>query len=232
MNDNTTATPSRTHRWMLVRQIRARPRLMISLLVGVMVYFLLPAALAERTITRLIIGWNAGAWLYLALAMRMMFKLGHQNIHWRARLQDEGKFVVLLLVIAAVLVSLGAIFAQLAVAKDMAGNERYAHIALAVLTIVSSWSFTHVMFAQHYAHDYYVALANHQPPGLDFPGETTPDYGDFLYFSCIIGTSGQTADIGFSSRSMRRIGLVHSVLAFFFNTTLVALTINIASSFV
>ncbi len=227
-----TNTPHRTHRWMIIRQIRARPRLFTSLLVGIAVTLFLPAALAERTITRMIIGWNAGAWLYLTLAMRMMFKPGQQNIHWRARLQDEGKFVVLLLVITAVLVSLGAIFAQLAVAKNMEGHERYAHIALAVLTIISSWLFTHVMFAQHYAHDYYVALAAHQPPGLDFPGETTPDYGDFLYFSCIIGTSGQTADIGFSSRSMRRVGLIHSVLAFFFNTTLVALTINIASSFV
>ena len=52
---------------------------------------------------------------------------------------------------------------------------------------------------------------------------------DFLYFSCIIGTSGQTADVGLSSREMRRIGLIHSVLSFFFNTTVLALTVNIAS---
>jgi uncharacterized membrane protein len=56
-----------------------------------------------------------------------------------------------------------------------------------------------------------------------------PDYGDFLYFACVIGTSGQTADVSFTSRAMRRIGTVHCVLAFFFNTTVVALTINIAS---
>jgi uncharacterized membrane protein len=67
------------------------------------------------------------------------------------------------------------------------------------------------------------------PGGLDFPGTHSPDYADFLYFSCIIGTSGQTADISFCSRSMRRTGLVHCVLAYFFNTTLLALTINIAS---
>jgi hypothetical protein len=51
-----------------------------------------------------------------------------------------------------------------------------------------------------------------------------------VYFACVIGTSGQTADVSFTSRSMRRTGLLHCVLAFFFNTTLVALTINIASS--
>lgn len=85
------------------------------------------------------------------------------------------------------------------------------------------------MFALHYAHDDYVALIRRQPPGLAFPGEDNPDYGDFLYFACVIGTAAQTADVPFTSRTMRRTGLVHGVLAFFFNATLLALTINIAS---
>jgi uncharacterized membrane protein len=124
---------------------------------------------------------------------------------------------------------LGAIVAELAVAKDTHGTLRYAHIALAALTILSSWAFTQVMFALHYAHDYYAAELRGNVGGLLFPGGHAPDYGDFLYFSCVIGTSGQTADVSFTSRTMRRTGLVHCVLAFFFNTTLIALTINIAS---
>ena len=119
--------------------------------------------------------------------------------------------------------------AELATAQDMAGAERSAHIGLAVLTIVSSWAFTQVMFALHYAHDYYSAVARGRAGGLAFPHENAPDYADFLYFAFIIGTSAQTADVSFTSRAMRRTGLVHCVLAFFFNTTLLALTINIAS---
>jgi len=119
--------------------------------------------------------------------------------------------------------------AELAVVKDMHGIQRSAHIGLAVLTLASSWCFIHVMFALHYAHDYYVAQLQGKPAGLEFPGEQLPDYGDFLYFACIIGTSGQTADVSFSTRQMRRTGLAHCVLAFVFNTTLLALTINIAS---
>ncbi len=217
------------HRFLLIRQIRARPRLFIASLVGLSVIVFLPPTLAQQPVTRLIVGWNAGAWRYLLLALRMMFWSTQQNIHRRARLQDEGKIVVLLLVIFAVVVSLGAIVAELAVVKEMHGTIRYAHITLAALTILSSWAFTHIMFAQHYAHDYYVASSRKEPVGLEFPGETTPDYGDFLYFSCVIGTSGQTADVSFTSKGMRRIGLVHCVLAFFFNTTVLALTINIAS---
>ena len=137
--------------------------------------------------------------------------------------------MVLTLVVIAALMSIGAIVAELAVVKDMHGALRYAHIALAVLTILSSWAFTQLMFALHYAHDYYGAELRGNSGGLEFPGGHAPDYGDFLYFACVIGTSGQTADVSFTCRGMRRTGTVHCVLAFFFNTTLIALTINIAS---
>ncbi len=137
--------------------------------------------------------------------------------------------MVLALVVLAAVICVGAIVAELGVVKNLQGVLRYGHIALAVLTIVSSWAFTQLMFALHYAHDYYAAEVNGRHGGLDFPGGHAPDYGDFLYFSSVIGTSGQTADVSFTSRQMRRTGLVHCVLAFFFNTTLIALTINIAS---
>jgi uncharacterized membrane protein len=88
------------------------------------------------------------------------------------------------------------------------------------------------MFALHYAHDFYAAEAKGLSGGLNFPGGHAPDYSDFLYFSCVIGTSGQTADVEISSRAQRRVCLMHCVLAFFFNTTLVALTINLASGLV
>jgi uncharacterized membrane protein len=159
----------------------------------------------------------------------MMFWSPHERMKTRALEQDEGRIVILTLVIIAAITSLGAIVAQLAVAKDLHGTLRYAHIGLAALTILSSWAFTQVMFALHYAHDYYAAEARQAPAGLAFPGGHAPDYGDFLYFACVIGTSGQTADVIFTSRTMRRTGLVHCVLAFLFNTTLLALTINIAS---
>lgn len=218
------------HRPTFMRILLSRPRLFSSILIGVLVAFLLPDSLAAHDITRVIVGWNVGAWLYLILAARMMFWTTHEKMRARAIAEDDGKYVVLGMVILAAMMSIGAIVAELAVVKDMHGMLRYAHITLAVLTILSSWAFTQVMFALHYAHDFYVAKENGGSGGLEFPNATTPDYGDFLYFACVIGTSGQTADVSFSSRRMRRTGLVHSVLAFFFNTTLVALTINIASS--
>lgn len=207
----------------------ARPRLFVCALFGVTTVLIMPSSLALHAVTRLIIGWNVGACLYLLLASRMMFWSTHERMRTRALLHDEGRVIVLALVVTAATMSLGAIVAELAVVKDMHGTLRYAHIALASLTVLSSWAFTQVMFALHYAHDYYAAEFRGNPGGLAFPGGHAPDYGDFLYFACVIGTSGQTADVSFTSRTMRRTGLVHCVLAFFFNTTLVALTINIAS---
>ncbi len=212
-----------------VRFVLARPRLCISAFVGLVFAYLLPQALAQQTITRAIIGWNVGALLYLALALRMMFWSSHERMKARALQQDEGNTAVLVLVITAALMCIGAIVAELAVVKELHGELRYAHIALAALTIVTSWSFTQVTFALHYAHDYYVTACHGEHGGLDFPGGQPPDYGDFIYFATVIGTSGQTADVSFTSKKMRRIGTIHCVLAFFFNTTLVALTINIAS---
>jgi uncharacterized membrane protein len=213
-----------------VRLVLARPRLFICFVFGLTTALFLPESVAYRTVTRAIIAWNVGACLYLLLAVRMMFWSSHERMRSRAIQQDEGHLLVLMLVVASALMCIGAIVAELAVVKELKGFSRYTHVALAALTIASSWAFTQTMFALHYAHDFYASEIRGQHGGLDFPGGHAPDYGDFLYFACVIGTSGQTADVSFSNRNMRRIGLVHCVLAFFFNTTLVALTINIASS--
>lgn len=216
-------------RFFLLRHIHLRPRLFASGLVGVAAALLLAGVPGLQTATRLVLSWNVFSCLYLTLAVHMMVQADHDQIRMRARQQDEGRRTVLALVVLSALVTLGAIIAELAVVKDMVGAERYAHIALAVLTIATSWAFTHTMFALHYAHDFYFNRAKEQPDGLEFPGTPQPDYGDFAYFAFIIGTSGQTADVSLTTSAMRRTGLLHCVLAFFFNTTLVALTINIAS---
>jgi len=195
-----------------------------------LVAYFLPATLIEEDITRAIIGWDAGICLYLLLAATMMIRSTREKIRYRAQQLDESQLVILILVIVGAVASLAAIIAELAVAKTAQGSLRYAYIGLALFTIVASWAFTHMMFALHYAHDYYIARIDSESGGLQFPNEENPTYGDFLYFSYVIGTSAQTADVSFTSKPMRRVGLLHCVLAFLFNTTILALTINIAAS--
>jgi uncharacterized membrane protein len=213
----------------VLRVLRSRPRFWGCLAAGLLTAALIPQTTVQPWVTRAIIGWNVCAVVYLLLAAKMMFWSSHERMRRRAVLQDDGKFLVLVLVVSAALMCVWAIVAELSMVKDLTGELRRSHVALAALTLVSSWAFTQVTFALHYAHDFYVSVARGQAGGLDFPGTHAPDYADFLYFAIVIGTSAQTADVSFSNRSMRRTGTLHCVLAFFFNTTLLALTINIAS---
>jgi len=212
--------------------LQPHAHLMLCAGIGLLCAWLLPFASDQPRVTRALVGWNIGTGLYLLLAARLMFWSTHEHMRSRALQHDEGRHMVLALVITSAIACLAAIVVELGVARDLTSKSRHLHILLATLTIVLTWAFTQVMFALHYAHDYYLAEILGSDGGLEFPNAQAPDYGDFLYFSCIIGTSAQTADIRLTSRSMRRTGLVHCVLAFFFNTTLLALTINMASGLI
>lgn len=214
----------------LVRQMRARPRIFIATAIATSVGMMLPTDVANQIVTRLLIAWNVGTILYVVLAAIMMIRSSDHHMRHRAQLQDDGQITILVLVVIASILSLVAIAAELAVVKDMHGILRIAHISLAGCTVLSSWAFIQVMFSLHYAHDYYAAVCNNRPAGLQFPEDNQPTYGDFFYFAAVIGTSGQTADVSFVSKPMRRIGSVHCILAYLFNTTVLALLINIGAS--
>lgn len=215
----------------LLRSLRARPRLGVSALLGAATAAALPwFGVESREVTRWLIGWNAGAICYLVLTGFMMARSTHEDMRKRAPTQDEGAAVILALVVLAALASLGAIVAELAQARHEEGVQRALHIGLAATTVLTSWAFTQVMFALHYAHEHYQSLHANVPPGLVFPDTKRPDYLDFLYVAAVIGTSAQTADVAFGSGEMRRVGLVHCVLAFFFNATLLALMVNVGAA--
>jgi len=212
------------------RAMAVRPRLLSTLAIGLAVGALLPTAWLPNALTRWLLAWNVGTVLYVALATLMMLRSTHEHMRQRAQLHDEGQRVILLLVAVAALASLGAIAGELSLARQLHGAAQGWHVALAGFTVLSAWAFIQVMFTVHYAHDYYAALE--QPPGLKFPDDERPDYGDFFYFAAVIGTAAQTADVSFVTKPMRRVGTLHCVLAFLFNTTVLALLINIGASLV
>lgn len=209
--------------------LRSRPRLWLACLLGLGLFWLQPTAWVHHLGSRFLVAWNLAALFYLALAAQMMRRSTREHMLRRAIHQEQGRWLVLALVVLASLTVLYAIASQLAVVKDLHGLQRSRHVGLAALTVLSSWLFTQTMFALQYAHDFYLARTRSLPDPLAFPGTTEPNYLDFLYFACVIGTSGQTADISFYGSALRGMGLVHCVLSFFFNTTVLALTINIAA---
>jgi uncharacterized membrane protein len=212
----------------LVRAFRARPRLLVAIILVGILMVVLPWSLAWPT--RALIAWNSGIGLYLVLAFVMMLAgEEEENMRRRAATQDEGALTVLILTALAAIACLVAIAAELAGVRDMPAAQKLQHIGLVIATVLTAWFFVHTMFTLHYAHEYY-----QDPPGsrpaLDFPGgEKSPDYLDFLYFASTIGVACATADVSITSRDIRRVALWHGVLAFFFNTTILALAINVGA---
>ncbi|WP_336152647.1 DUF1345 domain-containing protein [Acinetobacter ursingii] len=208
-----------------------RPHFFISLCIGVVIALVLTFSTTWHWSTIILLSWNISVGIYLIHAKKMMWQADHSAMQSQAQKQDESKWVIMLLVILALLMCLIAIVMQL---SSITKNTpfQYWHLGLSILTIISAWLFMHTAFALHYAHDFYMARSDGKDDGLDFPKTQDPMYPDFVYFSYIIGTSAQTADVSITSRSMRLLNIFHAMLAFGFNTTILAICINIAASFI
>jgi uncharacterized membrane protein len=206
-----------------IRVVYSRPRTFMSVLIGIIVFFLLPGSL--RLVTRLLIAWDIFIAVYLLLVYIMMFRCGLAHIRRNAILQDDGRFLILLVT------ALGAFASIAAIVFELGGSHRSgADLTLATLTIALSWATVHTTFALHYAHDYYRGA---KPGGLQFPSgdqHEHADYWDFVYLSFVIGMTAQVSDVGITDKTIRRTATVHGIISFVFNTALVALMVNIAAS--
>jgi len=151
-----------------------------------------------------------------------------------SKAQDMSRTLSFLFVLLADFASLATIIVLFEPGQEV---NQDLHVALSTLVVVSSWLLVHTVFTLRYAHLYYdkrnpTGNKNEKDfaRGLDFPNDNAPDYLDFAYFSFVIGMTSQVSDVAIQSKSMRRLTLVHGILAFFFNTSIIAFTINTLSS--
>jgi uncharacterized membrane protein len=206
-----------------LRVVYARPRTFISIATGLVAFFLLPGSL--RLVTRLLIAWDIFAGLYLALVFIMVLRSGLAHIKRNAVLQDDGRFLILMVAALGAFASLAAIVFELG-----ASHHGVPQLFLATGTITLSWATVHTAFSLHYAHEYYRGA---KPGGLQFPSgdqHDHADYWDFVYFSFVIGMTAQVSDVGITDKIIRRTATVHGIISFVFNTALLALMVNIAAS--
>lgn len=218
-----------TLRFRFLRFLLGHSRLLAGAVCGFLTALLSGSIGMPDTLTRGLVGWNAGVLVYLLLTFWMMWRADRESDARRVVVHDEGRWLVLGLSMIAVIASLFAAVAELVAVRGSSGWVRNFHLGCAAVTLTSSWVFIHVMFAVHYAHEFDLDVSRGGKGGLSFPGDDVLRYSDFLYFSMVIGTSAQTADVSLCSRVMRRWGLVHCGLSFFYNTTVVALTVNIGA---
>ena len=217
----------------LLGRFAYRPRMTGSAALGIVAFVLLTLLAGSlQWSLRAVLSWDIVCFSFIVLVMREMAVQTIPEIKAHVAQQDEGQGMILAVVLVAAATSLVAVGLELSLAKDDHGMFKALRIGTAGLTVALSWFAVQVVFALHYAHQYYAPDKSTPEEddvigGLAFPGGEEPDYWDFLHFAVVIGVASQTADVAFTRRRLRHIGTVQGLIAFSFNTVVLALAINL-----
>lgn len=218
----------------LIGVFARRPRLLLSAGLGLAsAAFLLAVGVTPSGLQAALLAWDVGAASFILLTLQEMRAQSSDQLRLRCARTDEGQGLILTLALAAAAASVGTVVLEVSAAKQATGLVKIERLADAALTVALSWFVTHLVFALHYVHGYF--RSDHRGGhvgGLDFPGTDDPDFWDFLYASLVIGAAAQTADVSFTHKALRRIGSLHCVIAFVFNTAVLALGVNLAAGLV
>jgi uncharacterized membrane protein len=208
--------------------LRFHPRLWIAVIVGDAVFFLLPAHWS--LISRVLVSWNCGVALFLVLIYLWMTSLTAEQIRSRYVEEDSSAQFILVMVTLAALLSLIAIVEPLATIRHVAGAERIAHFALAIVTVIDSWLLVPTIFTTYYADMFYSADQQNRP--LRFPETDMPVFWDFAYFSFTIAAACQTADVLTTRGSIRKVVVAHELISFLFNASILGFAINVTAGLI
>lgn len=216
----------------ILRHLSAGWRLLICLCIGSGI-FLWPFE-PDDPLVHAGAAWLVGVLLFLGWTAYAVHGISIAQLRKRARELDDSAWVVSLLVIMAAAISLLALGMLIYGKEEAQGLLLALRVGLGGASMIASWFLIHTVLALHYAHLYYGDEAGdgkkEDRKGLDFPGKGEPDYWDFFYYSFVVGMTCQVSDVSIQSRGMRRLTLVHSIVSFFFNTTVIALTVNLIAS--
>ncbi len=176
---------------------------------------------------RAVVGWDVGALTLTVLCWNIILRATPEQTRARARTEDPGRTLLWLIALASSLFSLFAAMSVLRHARGIGDYRGDVGSVLAVAGIVLSWVLTHTVYALRYARLYYRGSG---AGGLEFPGKGAPCDLDFAYFAFTLGMCFQTSDVAVSTTDMRRTVLAQSLLAFVYNTSILALSLNLVFS--
>jgi uncharacterized membrane protein len=162
--------------------------------------------------------------IFLILILVMVAR-DKADLRQRARREDEGILIVMLLTIVTIGFFCAAVFEAL---SRKHGFDLPA-LVMAAIGALLGWFVLHTIMAFHYADLFYFDdpdTPEDEGHDLDFPGCAEPAVWDFLYFSFVIGMTCQVSDVGVKTAAMRQVVLGHGVASFFFNTVFIAMAVN------
>lgn len=185
----------------------------------------------------ILVGFDAGALVYIALTLWTMRGSDTGTMRARAKANDPDQYTLLLVALLIICVVMVAVWLEL----TGRGGGKGESVAMAGATLLIAWVFSNMLFAVHYAHLFYSPSDDEDAPdkgdgepqdrgGLDFPGDELPDYGDFCYYSFVLGMTFQVSDVSITSKRIRRLSLMHSIAAFLFDIIVVALSVSLVGN--
>jgi uncharacterized membrane protein len=201
----------------------ARHRLLVAVLLSSVTA---AASYRLNATLRLLLSWNVGTWSLLAMAWFILLTADARETRRRAALEDPGRLAVHIVVLLSAMLSVVAAVALLREGVTRHAGHEALWVLMAVGAVVGAWLLNHTSWTLRYAHLFY--REDHEGVGgLNFPGSLSPDDMDFAYFSFTIGICMQTSDVAVTSRQIRRAVLLHALQSFAFNTTIIALMLNV-----
>lgn len=176
-----------------------------------------------------LIAWNCAAAAFVIATGWLIFSADEARVKRNAGWEDENQAVTQSIIVSAVAAGFAATVAAMHESKGGHGFAGHWAWIFAVSSLLLGWLTVQIVYTLHYAHKYFGdsdtdGKADH---GVKFPGQAPTTYSDFLYMSTCIGISGQVSDFNITSEGFRRLVTGHALLAFFYNTAVLALGINI-----
>ena len=208
-------------------------KLIFSLCLGVLCYFILPFSKVALSF-HLIASWDVFCFCLLILNWITFFNTDTATIRSQAKKQDDSRVIIFIIILVATAISMLSII-QMLINGPAKNLNNVMSLIIEVSCMTLSWCLVHTVFSIRYAHLYY---SNHRDNpdahagGLEFPKEEKPDFIDFAYYSFTLGMTFQVSDVSITSRKLRRLTLLHSVFSFAFNAAIIAFTVNVISGLI
>jgi uncharacterized membrane protein len=173
----------------------------------------------------LLVGWDVAAAVYVAWTLAAIW---HRDPAATARLalrEDPGRPIADALLLVASVASVLAVGLVITAGRAGGSAARDASAALAVASVVLSWTVVQTVFTSHYARLYY----SHPAGGIDFNQQAPPRFSDFAYLAFTVGMTFQVSDTDLQTSTVRARVLQQALLSYLLGAGILATTINLVA---
>lgn len=184
----------------------------------------------------ILLGFDAGALVFFVTLVSLFRGATAEDMRERSQANEPDHYWLLLLSFLIAVVTIAGVWTELLALSHATDGEKGPMIALATTSLAIVWFFANALGAIHYAHLWYLRSDNGSDArGLDFPGpddssDPSPDYWDFAYFAVVLSMTFQVSDVQITRKRIRRLATLHGLVAFLFNFSVIALSVNLLTS--